>query len=74
MKVPKKIKNLLEQRERTCQKYLRIEYKISDWLIAKNVFAKINSSESASFFNTGAGAFEDGSAEISIGYLEELEE
>lgn len=74
MKVPKKIKELLKQREDYAMEYLSCESELNDWLESKGIFNECICGDHSCLFNTGVEVFTPGSATTTIEYLESLKD
>ena len=74
MKVPKKIKTLLKQREDYAMKYIACESELNDWLDSKGIFNECTCEDRSCLFNTGVEVFTPGSASTTIEYLESLKD
>ena len=72
MTVPKYIKKLIKEREKVATRFVELDSMLNDWLCEKHIFNEICMGEKYSLFNGGCQELENGSANITIEYLEGL--
>lgn len=74
MKVPKRIKKMIQRKSDHAMQCLRLDNKINEWLESKGIAAKVvRDTNIEPFFGLGCGMFENNAAMIAIEYLDYLD-